>query len=509
VHRLFAPVIAPLIEVLEPRAIVEIGSGEGRLTRRVLEAGGSRGAVLHAVDPALCLDPDLVAQAGEALVLHSDRAIAALPEIGAVDLALLDGDPNYHAVHSSLEMLVRPAERAERPAPLIVVHNIHWPFGRRDGYYDPSSIPPGQLHEHADLGLVPGRRDSQPDGLRLTPFCAVKDFLPQSGVLTAIDDLIAHSDLEWTFLEIPGFHGVGVLAEARLLAERPGFASALRDLKSSRFLGEQARRAESARVEAEVELAALRRHPAEVDPAATDAFEQAEEAVVQPGLEPAPELASVALHAQVADFRAQKEALEWRLSKLDEDLVSRNARLEAVEVDRAAERRALVEAQVRLENTTQELRDESEAVARLRERVTDLEGRLGDSERQLADVGESERLAQGRLAHSEDELGAVSEDRNRLRSQIEGLQVELRAAAARIDEIADHLTRASSTRRARLSRRLSAIARAVTFRPPPSGHLESARAAAGRALPSSVSPLADETGETSPGALEADLQQRR
>jgi hypothetical protein len=503
-------VIAPLIEVLEPRVMVEIGSGDGRLTRRVLEASGSREAVLHAVDPAMRLDPDLVTQAGDALVLHPERAIAALSEIGAVDLALLDGDPNYHAVYSSLEMLVRAAERAERPAPLIIVHNVHWPFGRRDGYYDPASIPPGQLHEHSDLGLVPGRRDAQPDGLRLTPFCAVKDFLPRSGVLTAIDDMISDGDLKWTFLEIPGFHGVGLLAEARLLGKRPGLASTLRDLRSSRFLGEQARRTESARVEAEVALAGLRRNPSGIDPAATAALEQEEEAaVVQPAFERAPELTSASLLAQVSDFRAQKEALEWRLGRLDEDLVSRNARLEAVELDRAAERRALVEAQVRLENTTEELRAEGEAVARLRQRVTDLEGRLGDSERQLAEVGERERLAQGRLAHSEDELGAVSEDRNRLRAQVEGLQVELRAAAARIDEIAGHLTRASSTRRARLSRRLTAIVRAATFRPPPSGHLGAARAAAKRALPSSVSPVADAMGESSPGALDADLEQRR
>ena len=502
--------IAPLIEVLEPQAMVEIGSGEGRLTRRVLEASGSRESVLHAVDPAMRLDPDLDTQAGDALVLHPERAIAALSEIGAVDLALLDGDPNYHAVHSSLEMLVRAAERAERPAPLIIVHNVHWPFGRRDGYYDPASIPPGRLHEHSDLGLLPGRRDPHPDGLRLTPHCAVQDFLPRSGVLTAIDDMIAGSDLEWTFLEIPGFHGVGLLAEARLLGKRPGLASTLRDLRSSRFLGEQARRAESARVEAEVELAALRRNPAEIDSASTDAPEQEEEAVVQPAFERAPGLASASLIAQVADFRAQKEALEWRLGRLDEDLASRSGRLEELELERSAERRALVEAQVRLERATEELRAEREAVASLRERVTDLEGRLGESDRQLAEVGERERLAQGRLAHSVDELGAVSEDRNRLRAQIEGMQVELQAAGARIDEIAEHLAQASSTRRARIGRRLAAIGRAATFRRrPPTGHLESARAAAERPLPSSVSPVADAATDREATVVEADLQRRR
>jgi len=504
-------VIAPLIEVLEPRAIVEVGSADGRLTRRVLEVVGSREAVLHAVDPALRLDPYFVAQAGEQLVLHPERAIAALGEIGAVDLALLDGDPNYHGVHSSLTMLLRAAERDERSAPLIAVHNVQWPFGRRDGYYDPLAIPPGQLHEHSDLGLVPGRREPQPDGLRLTPFCAVKDFLPRSGVLTAIDDLVAQSDLEWTLVELPGFQGLGVLAEARLIAERPGLASVLGDLSSSRFLGEQARRAESARMETAAELTAMKRKLAAVDPEALSVAAEDEAAQPAPPLvrEPASGSESATLVAQVAEHRAQKEALEWRLSRLDEDLASRSARLDELESERAGERRALVEAQVRLEHTTQELRTEGDAVAQLGGRVSELRGQLEDGERQLAELSERERLAQGRLAHSEDALDAVKEDRNRLRAQVDGMQVELRAAGARIDEIADHLARASSTRRARLARRIGKIARASTFRRQSSpGHLESAQAAAERALPSSHSPVEDSPAlESGSGLLEADLEQ--
>ena len=503
--------IAPLIEALEPRAIVEIGAGEGRLTRRVIEAVGAREAVLHAVDPALRLDPDLFAQAGERLVLHAEREIAALAEIGAVDLALIDGDPNYHAVHSSLTMLLRAAERDERSAPLIVVHNVQWPFGRRDGYHDPAAIPPGQLHEHSDLGLVPGRRDPQPEGLRLTPFCAVKDFLPRSGVLTAIDDLVAQSDLEWTFLEIPGFQGLGVLAEARLIAERPGIAPVLAELRSSRFLGEQARRAESARLETAVELSAVRRQLAAVDPEAPNLplEDEGMPPAPSPVVEPSSAPESPTLVAQAAEYRAQKEALEWRLSQLDEDLASRSARLDRLEDERTAERRALVEAQVRLEHTTEELRSEADSAAQLGERVAELRGQLEDSERRLAELGERERLAQGRLAHSEDALQAVKEDRNRLRARIDGMQVELAAAAARIDEIADHLARASSTRRARLARRIRAISRAGVFRrQAPPNHLESARAAAERALPSSTSTVGDSPALAGgSGALEADLEQ--
>jgi hypothetical protein len=90
------------------------------------------------------------------------------------------------------------------------------------------------------------------------------------------------------------------------------------------------------------------------------------------------------------------------------------------------------------------------------------------------------------------------------------MQVELQAAGARIDEIAEHLAQASSTRRSRIGRRLAAIGRAATFRRrPPTGHLESARAAAERPLPSSVSPVADAATDREATVAVADLQRRR
>ena len=108
-HRLFGPVIAPLIEALEPRLAIETGAGTGRLTERVLEAPGAQHLVLHAIDPVPRLDPGLLARAGERLEVHPERAMSAIGAIGAVDLALLDGDPNWYSVHSELTLLLRAA----------------------------------------------------------------------------------------------------------------------------------------------------------------------------------------------------------------------------------------------------------------------------------------------------------------------------------------------------------------------------------------------------------------
>ena len=67
--------------------------------------------------------------------LHAADGVDALGRIGAVDLVLLDGDPNWSTTHAELDVVVARSREAGVPAPVIVVHNVHWPFGRRDGYH--------------------------------------------------------------------------------------------------------------------------------------------------------------------------------------------------------------------------------------------------------------------------------------------------------------------------------------------------------------------------------------
>lgn len=483
-HRLFAAVVAPLIEAARPDVIAEVGAGSGRLTRRVLEAAGAEEAVVHAIDPAPTLDPDLREAEADRLLVHAERATSVLGSIGPVDLALLDGDPNWHSVRSELRLLARTARHAEREAPLIAVHNIHWPFGRRDGYYDPEAIPPSLRREHTDLGLVPGRRAPTAEGLRLVPASAVREFEPRSGVLTAVEDFVADSDLDWTLVEVPGFHGVAVLAEARLLERSPAIAAALEALRSPRFLGRQARRAESARLEAELELAAARRQPPE-EPAAEVAVPtevQAETAPQpEPEPEPDPELLREnaelsgerdALLVEVAQERARREAVEWRLERLESDLAERDSRFETQAAERDSERQTASEVRERLERE------------------------LADRDRQLQETEERARLAQGRLAHSEDLAGALREERDRLRAEAERLRTDAHAAHEALAEIADHLDEAEQAARGGWFARLSAPFR----RKRSAGPLEEARAAAQRALPPAPS---DSVAEGEEGRVEA------
>jgi hypothetical protein len=532
VHRLFAPLIAPLLEAAKPRTVVETGAGSGRLTRRLLESEAIAGARIHAIDPAPALDPVLVEAAADRLSVHAERAVSALPRIGAVELAILDGDPSWHAVHSELSILIAAAARAGEPAPLVLVHNVHWPFGRRDGYYEPEAIPADRRAELSELGLVPGRREPVAGGLRLTPFCAARDFAPRSGVLTAVEDVIESGDLEWTLIEVPGFHGCAVMVEAERLRALPTLAPLLEGFRAGGFLARQVRRAETARLELAIELAALRQEepPPESVEEPQDAAAEPPSPASEPDSEPEPreqleaegersaELEAeldrrsaeivalreqkLALQESVAEHSAQREALEWQVERLDQDLAARDRRIEDLTEERDRERVGLAELRVRLEQAATDLEVERDAAARAVTRAAELEAELLGRQRELESLAERESLAQGRLSHREEALQATSAEVERLRGEVAALRAELEAGRQAMGEVARRVEEAGATRWARLGSRFSRIGRALRpgggDRPPLP--IELAMAAAQRGLPG---PGRDDQSQGELGEIEA------
>ena len=513
-HRSFSSVVAPLIEALQPRTIVETGAGAGRLTKRVLMAAGAQSAVLHAIDPSPKLDPRLLDEFGERLRIHAERSVDVIGRLGPVDLALLDGDPNWHTLRSELMMLERSAESADRAAPVVIAHHVHWPFGRRDGYHDPDAIPETERRTHTSLGLMPGHRSPSPNGLKLTPSCAVSEFEARSGVMTGIEDAISASTREWNVIDIPGFHGIAVLADARLLEEQPVVKSALKRLRSARFLRTQARHTELARLE--VEVTALQERAPSVTPEIAAPVEsdapKAPAQVATAGGQSTDDLPRVpeertSVLAELAEHRARRGALEWQMERLEEDLANRLAQVKEITAEREDERRSAMESAVRLEVMKQRLDAESATIEELRSRVSELEEQAGLRAGELRDAIEREQLAQGRLAHREDALQAAQADSNRLRAEVECMRGELRTAQALLDEVAEHVRKAEATRRARLGRKATRLWRAMTFRNAAPSHLGAALAAAERdvASPVDMVEVAD-SRETVPEPLDVNRQ---
>lgn len=211
-YRLWDPIVCPLLRAAEPSAVCEIGAEAGAQTTLLLDLCAEIDAVAHVVDPAPQFDPDeLARQYGSRLRFHRARSLDALPALTELDAVLVDGDHNWFTVFHELKILDTSATDSDRPAPLILLHDVSWPYGRRDMYYTPDDIPQAYRHQYAQRPVAPGDPGLPEHGYNAHLFNATAEGGPRNGVLTAVEDFVAQSSRSWRLLTVEAFHGLGVL----------------------------------------------------------------------------------------------------------------------------------------------------------------------------------------------------------------------------------------------------------------------------------------------------------
>jgi hypothetical protein len=178
-------VVRPVLSSGVVRTVVEIGAEKGHNTARLVEWATAHAAVIHVIDPKPQFEPE----GTEHFVIHRARSLEALPLIEEPDAVLIDGDHNWYTVMEELRLLERMSARW----PITFVHDIGWPYGRRDMYYDPESIPAEYRHRNKRSGLVPGRSRLSPDGSNTVLANATHEGGPRNGVLTAVEDFMDQS----------------------------------------------------------------------------------------------------------------------------------------------------------------------------------------------------------------------------------------------------------------------------------------------------------------------------
>jgi hypothetical protein len=192
------------------RSIVEVGAFAGDLTRVLVEWAQGAGARVAAVDPSP--QNGLVALADEHpdLELIRETGLAALPALPELpDAVVIDGDHNYFTVSEELRAI---GERAAGPdLPLLLFHDVCWPHGRRDDYFDAEQIPEEFRQPLAGRrgGLVPGEPGLTPGGLPY-PRSAGREGGERNGVLTAVEDFVAGRE-NLRLVVVPVFFGFGVV----------------------------------------------------------------------------------------------------------------------------------------------------------------------------------------------------------------------------------------------------------------------------------------------------------
>ena len=132
--------VQPLLEAVDARTIVEVGVLEGATTTELIAYAERKDGTLHGIDPTPRPGAVKLAERHDRFVLHREPSLAVLSEIDGVDAALIDGDHNWFTVINELRMLGQ--ERGpDREFPLMILHDVGWPYGRRDQYYEPSRSP--------------------------------------------------------------------------------------------------------------------------------------------------------------------------------------------------------------------------------------------------------------------------------------------------------------------------------------------------------------------------------
>jgi methyltransferase family protein len=251
----------PLIGAAQPRTILEVGVLAGETTALLLEYAERHDAVVHAVDTVIKPPVEELAERyGERMMLHHGSSLDRLPGVGAVDVAILDGDHNWYTVVHELRLLGEAAASAGREFPLTFLHDVGWPFGRRDQYHDPDAIPEEYRHPHRLAGLVPGQPElSEEGGIGLEVANAEAEGTPRNGVLTGVEDFMAESPVDLTLKTVTGFHGLGILVSDARLAANEALRTRMAELDSPAWLEEQCRLLERDRVERQAKAAELRR----------------------------------------------------------------------------------------------------------------------------------------------------------------------------------------------------------------------------------------------------------
>lgn len=199
-------------------AIAEVGAELGLLTRSLIQKlEDGKLSRLTVIDPKP--SPDLseyVASRGDLgnrLTLQRKPSLEAIPLAGLHDCFLLDGDHNYYTVFNELVAIARLTTPGDR-YPMVLVHDVGWPCGRRDLYYAPGDIPPHARHCHEySAGVhidVPGVVSGGFRGEGAFAFAQTEGG-GANGVLTAIEDFLAtRPDLDQRIL--PAIFGLAIIA---------------------------------------------------------------------------------------------------------------------------------------------------------------------------------------------------------------------------------------------------------------------------------------------------------
>jgi cephalosporin hydroxylase len=230
----FDRVVAPVLEAAGVKKVVEVGALRGETTVRLLDSLGPESEI-HVIDPVPAFDPsEHEKQFPGRYLFYRELSHQTLATLPAMDAALIDGDHNWYTVYHELRLLSEAARRADQPLPVLILHDVCWPYGRRDLYYAPEQIPEEFRQPYAQRGMMKGQSELlKRGGLSPKMYNALTEGGPRNGVMTALDDFIAEYDRPLRLIVLPVYFGLAIVVEEERLAALPELAELFAWLESA------------------------------------------------------------------------------------------------------------------------------------------------------------------------------------------------------------------------------------------------------------------------------------
>lgn len=240
-HRFWKNIIEPIAESIQAKRLLEIGAWTGLNTKNLLAFCQKHQGHLDIIDPYPLFEEAVLKEAypDATYQIHQALSLEILPNLEAYDLALIDGDHNWYTVYHELLAIEKTYQPSPEQYPILIFHDINWPYAKRDLYYNPKNIPDQYLHAHKKAGIAYDKAtldnhyyfNAHLDN-------AMVEGGEKNGVLTAIEDFIAQSTADFEWLTFPLFHGLGVLISKTRLAQNKTLQNTIdKCLKTPKYLG--------------------------------------------------------------------------------------------------------------------------------------------------------------------------------------------------------------------------------------------------------------------------------
>lgn len=207
-HNFIKPFVYPLVKRRRWKRLCEVGSSMGEAAELLI---GLRGIKITTIDP--CLDANLLEKFANSAQIEVRKGLSleVLPKLsGPFDCILIDGDHNWYTVYNELKVISEG--NLLRRGGVIFLHDVDFPWARRDLYYQPDTIPPEFRHEIGYQAITRGRKELSDEAGPFAGFAkAIFEGGERNGVLTAIEDFLKEKRGEYRFFCVRAGSGLGVM----------------------------------------------------------------------------------------------------------------------------------------------------------------------------------------------------------------------------------------------------------------------------------------------------------